>query len=203
MLKGSISPGPEAKDMGWVVDEKYGSARRDQSLRPRGGLSEMTVKRLNKYLFLPWLCLFALVSPALAQDSLDRLFQKTGVSRVRVTVENSQAATIPLIDAHNHLNGNTSAEALTGPMDRAGVKRMVLLPRHYRSPKDGGLGSDEQAREYARSHPGKFIPFIGGQRDELGKRSRAWQDLSALDPLLLEMGDKLKGGLFGVPGPQR
>jgi hypothetical protein len=161
-----------------------------------GGMSEMRVKSSNKYLFLPWLCLFALVSPSQGQDSLDPLFQKTGVSRVRVTVANSEAATIPLIDAHNHLNGNISAEALTGPMDRAGVKRMVLLPRHYRSPKDGGLGSDEQARDYARSHPGKFIPFIGGQRDELGKRSRAWQDLSALDPLLLEMRDKLESGEF-------
>jgi hypothetical protein len=151
---------------------------------------------LKRGLPLAGLLAFLSVSPALAQDSLEWLFKKTGVNRALVKIENTEAAGIPLIDAHNHLNGNISAEALTGPMDRARVKRMVLMPRHYRSPKDGGLGSDQQARDYARAHPGKFIPFIGGQRDDLGHRSRAWHDLSALDPLLLEMRDKLKGGEF-------
>ncbi|MFB3885786.1 MAG: amidohydrolase family protein [Thermodesulfobacteriota bacterium] len=150
----------------------------------------------KKYLCFSWLCVFVWAVPGLAQDSLDAFFARTGVNRSNVKVENTEAADIPLIDAHNHLNRNIPVEALIGPMGKAGVKRMVLLPRHYKSPKDGGLASDEQARDYIRKHPGSFIPFVGGQRDDLGPKSRRWNDLAALDPLLREMREKLDTGEF-------
>jgi hypothetical protein len=78
---------------------------------------------------------------------------------------------MPVIDAHNHLNANIAAEALLQPMDRAGVESMVLMPRHYTAASDGGLASDEQALDYSKRYPGRFIPFIGGQRDDLGPRA--------------------------------
>ncbi|HWU38688.1 MAG TPA: amidohydrolase family protein, partial [Candidatus Acidoferrum sp.] len=56
--------------------------------------------------------------------------------------------------------------------------------------------SDEQARDYSRRYPERFIPFIGGQRDDLGPKSRRWYDLAALDPLLVEMKGKLRSGEF-------
>jgi hypothetical protein len=107
-----------------------------------------------------------------------------------------EAALIPFVDAHNHLNSNMPAETLIEFMGKAGVKRMVLMPRHYRSPKDAGFSSDEQARDLAGKYPGRFIPFIGGQRDDLGPGSRRWNDQSALDVLLVEMREKLKTGKF-------
>ncbi len=132
----------------------------------------------------------------MAQDSLDELFAKTGVNRSDVKVENTEAAHIPLIDGHNHLNRDIPAETLIEAMDRAGVKRMVLMPRHYKSPGDSGLSSDEQAKDYARKYPGRFIPFIGGQRDDLGPRSRRWNELDTLGSLLAEMKGKLRTGEF-------
>jgi hypothetical protein len=132
----------------------------------------------------------------LAQDPLDKLFAKTGVNRSNVKVENMEAAHIPLVDAHNHLNSNMKVETLIEFMGKAGVKQMVLMPRHYKSPNDGGLSSDEQARDFARKYPGSFIPFIGGQRDDLGPGSRRWNDLGALDSLLVEMRGKLRSGEF-------
>ncbi|MBP1738367.1 MAG: hypothetical protein H6Q48_660 [Deltaproteobacteria bacterium] len=152
--------------------------------------------RLKKYLYFSWLSILVLGTPCLAQDPLDKLFAKTGVNRSNVKVENMEAAHAPLIDAHNHLNKNMPAETLIGAMGNAGVKRMVLMPRHYKSPRDGGLSSDEQAKDYARKYPGSFIPFIGGQRDDLGPRSRLWNDLDPMGSLLAEMRGKLKTGEF-------
>ena len=96
---------------------------------------------------------------------------RAGVDISAVRIETPAAATFPLIDAHNHLNGDMTAEALIQMMDRAGVESMVLMPRHYRAPRDGGLASDEQALDYSQRHPGRFIPFVGGQRDDLGPRA--------------------------------
>ncbi len=96
------------------------------------------------------------------------IFSRASIDISAVRIEAPAAATFPLVDAHNHLNGNMTAEALIRLMDGAGVETMVLMPRHYRSSSDGGLASDEQALEYSRRYPGRFIPFVGGQRDDLG-----------------------------------
>jgi hypothetical protein len=143
-----------------------------------------------------WLLISFGVDSCLAFDPLEAVFNRTGVSRSSVKVENHEAATIPVIDAHNHLNANMGAETLIKAMEKAGVKRMVLMPRHYTRPEDGGLGSDEQALEYARRFPDRFIPFIGGQRDDLGPKSRIWDGGSDLYFLQKEMETKLKTGEF-------
>jgi len=110
----------------------------------------------GKYLCFSFLYILIWGTPSLAQDPLDRLFAKTGVNRSNVKVENMEAAHIPLVDAHNHLNNNMPAETLIEVMGKAGVKRMVHMPRHYKSPKDGGLSSDEQARDFAGKYPRRF-----------------------------------------------
>jgi predicted TIM-barrel fold metal-dependent hydrolase len=81
-------------------------------------------------------------------------------------------------------------------MDRAGVETMVLLPRHYRSPSNGGRSSDEQALAYAKKHPGRFVAFVGGQRDDLGPRSPVWRDRARADTLISEFDRKLSTGQF-------
>jgi predicted TIM-barrel fold metal-dependent hydrolase len=101
---------------------------------------------------------------------------------------------MPLIDAHNHLNGNIPAESLIEAMDRAGVESMVLMPRHYRNPGAGGAATDEQALEYARRYPGRFVPFVGGQRDEL-LQGRIDQT-GNVNFVLRELGDELKKGEY-------
>jgi predicted TIM-barrel fold metal-dependent hydrolase len=104
-------------------------------------------------------------------SNLAAVFARAGVDLSAVRIESPAAATMPVIDAHNHLNANIAAEALLQPMDRAGVESMVLMPRHYTAASDGGLASDEQALDYSKRYPGRFIPFIGGQRDDLGPRA--------------------------------
>jgi len=115
-------------------------------------------------------------------------------------VENPEAATIPVIDAHNHLNANMGAETLIKAMEKAGVKRMVLMPRHYASREDGGLGSDEQAPRVCPAISGPVLPFIGGQRDDLGPKKpyMGWWKRPLL--LVKEMETKLKTGGFFWPG---
>lgn len=113
--------------------------------------------------------------PSLATGQGERvdmagIFGRTGVIRAGVRIETPAAATFPLVDAHNHLNGNISAEQLLEAMDRSGVEAMVLMPRHYRNPGAGGAATDEQALQYSRRYPGRFIPLVGGQRDDLGER---------------------------------
>lgn len=126
------------------------------------------------------------------------IFNRASIDISAVRVEAPAAATLPLIDAHNHLNGNMAAEALIGRMDNAGVEAMVLLPRHYRSSSDGGLASDEQALEYSRRYPGRFIPFIGGQRDDLGPH--AINNPSNVYFVLREFKAKLEIGDYGGLG---
>lgn len=124
------------------------------------------------------------------------VFDRTGVDMSAVRIETPAAATFPLIDAHNHLNANMTAEALIQVMDRAGVETMVLLPRHYRSPRSGAGASDEQALNFAQRYPGRFIPFIGGQRDDLLPGSSVWSDPGRMDSLLREFSDKLHNGYY-------
>jgi hypothetical protein len=57
-------------------------------------------------------------------------------------------------------------------MDEVGVTRMVLSPLYYGDSPDGraindGEGTDEQALDYARRYPGRFIPFVGMQRGQM------------------------------------
>jgi hypothetical protein len=74
--------------------------------------------------------------------------------------------TMPLFDAHNHLQYDESAEMLIKWMDEAGVRRMVLIPRRYR---DDGRATDEMALAFAQRFPDRFIAFVGGQREDLSK----------------------------------
>jgi predicted urease superfamily metal-dependent hydrolase len=73
---------------------------------------------------------------------------------------------LPLFDAHTHLNHDMPAETLLQAMDATGVRRMALIPRHYR---DDGWATDEQAADYAGRHPDRFVAFVGGQRGDLSK----------------------------------
>jgi predicted TIM-barrel fold metal-dependent hydrolase len=137
--------------------------------------------------------------PAVSQPvaaELGTVFARTGVDISAVRVETPAAATFPLIDAHNHLNANMTAEALIDLMDRAGVEAMVLMPRHYRAPSNGGGSTDEQALAYTQRHPGRFIAFVGGQRDDLGPRSRVWRESGHGYSLLREFGEKLGRGRY-------
>ena len=139
-------------------------------------------------------------SPAAGQPApvdMAGIFGRTGVDRAGIRIETPAAATMPLVDAHNHLNGNMPVEQLLEAMDRAGVESMVLMPRHYRNPDAGGSATDEQALDYARRHPGRFIPLVGGQRDEL-QQGRIDQPGNA-SFVLREIRDRLsKGGYRGL-----
>jgi len=104
----------------------------------------------------------------------------------------------PIIDAHGHLNGDMTAERLIELMDRAGVRRMVLMARYYGA-RAGGLGSDEQALDYARKYPCRFIPFVAGQRGFLVNRKRWLKPDWQAENLLQEAEAKLKsGGFYGL-----
>jgi len=72
--------------------------------------------------------------------------------------------TMPLFDAHNHLQYDESAEMLIKWMDEAGVRRMALMPRYY---TDDGFATDEMALAFEQRFPDRFIAFIGGQRVSL------------------------------------
>ncbi len=141
------------------------------------------------------LCVFGVAivpQPAASQPipaELAGIFSRTGVDIAAVRIETPAAASMPVIDAHNHLNANIPAEALIQSMDRAGVESMVLMSRHYRGPSDGGQATDEQALDYSRRFPGRFIPLVGGQRDDLGPRSI--NDSRNVHFVLREFSDKL------------
>lgn len=153
---------------------------------------------MRRALFAIILCLskVAIAQPSAASQpiapELAVVFARTGIDISAVRVETPAAATFPLIDAHNHLNANMTAEALIDVMDRAGVEAMVLMPRHYRAPSDGGGASDAQALDYAQRYPGRFIAFVGGQRDDLGPRSSVWRNPGDAYFLLREFDDKLR-----------
>jgi len=83
--------------------------------------------------------------------------------------EHARPERLPIIDFHTHLNGDMEPKRLLELMDRTGVRSMVLMARYYANPQDAGYGSDEQAADFARTHRGRFIPFVAGQRGELGR----------------------------------
>lgn len=109
---------------------------------------------------------------------------------------------LPLVDFHTHLQGRVVAGQLLAAMDATRVARLVLMPLYY---GDGGgaindgEGSDEQALDFARAYPGRFIPFIGMQRPEL-LNYRIWR--STMGPgarLLTDTERKLRSGeYFGM-----
>lgn len=80
------------------------------------------------------------------------------------------ASFILVVDFHTHLQKRIAAEDLVRRTDEALVSRMVLMPLYHgetaRAINDGE-GSDEQASEYARRYPDRFLPFVGMERPEL------------------------------------
>ncbi len=106
---------------------------------------------------------------------------------------------LPLVDFHTHLQKNIGADDLIAKMDANGVARLVLMPLYYR---DGGTavndgeGSDEQARDYARRFPDRFVPFVGMQRGELNGREAMRSTTDVGLRLLRQTQDKLASGEF-------
>lgn len=119
-------------------------------------------------------------------------------------VEAAQDATadnLPVVDFHTHLQRRISAEELIASMSQSGVTRMVLMPLYY---GDGGgavndgEGTDEQALDYARRFPDRFVPFCGMQRGELNWRP-AWQGARDALRIVEETDRKLASGeFFGI-----
>jgi len=108
----------------------------------------------------------------------------------------AQTESIAIVDVHNHLNGDMSAEELIGLMDKNGVSRMVLMPRYFSGRRAGGSGSDEQALAYAKEYPGRFIPFVAGQRDILDERERWLNPDEEAQNFLREVETKLRTQSF-------
>jgi len=116
-----------------------------------------------------------------------------------VSAETGADGPLPIIDAHGHLNADMSAEQLIEHMDRAGVRRMVLMARLYESDRAGGSGSDRQALDYAQRFPGRFLPFIAGQHPALLPPSVWTSPGYAAQSFLNEAEEKLKaGGYVGL-----
>ena len=113
-------------------------------------------------------------------------------------VEPARPETLPIIDAHGHLNADMPAEELVSLMDKSGVAMMVLMPRFYRGSFDAGGASDALARQHAERFPGRFIPFVGGQRPDLGQRQRAvWEGATPTgDAFLKTARQELETGRF-------
>lgn len=135
-------------------------------------------------------------SPSPTTPELEAVFHHTRVNPAIIKVVSPEAASVRLVEAHNHLNANITAETLIAAMDRAAVDAMVLMPRHYRSARSGGRSSDEQALAYAQRFPGRFIALVGGQRDDLGPRSPVWRERARADQLLAEFDRKLASGHY-------
>ncbi len=109
-------------------------------------------------------------------------------------------ATIPVVDFHTHLQRRVTAEYLIERMDEVGVSRMVLCPLSYRDAPDGqfindGEGSDEQAVDFARRYPDRFIPFVGMQRGEMNQVG-FWSGNRDTSRLLEQTEAKLATGEF-------
>jgi hypothetical protein len=108
--------------------------------------------------------------------------------------------TLPVLDFHTHLQKRVSAEALLSRMNAVGVARMVLMPLYYGdqpgSSVNDGEGSDEQALDYARRHPDRFVPFVGMQRGELNNHAIWHRPSNAARQLVAETDAKLRSGEF-------
>jgi hypothetical protein len=103
---------------------------------------------------------------------------------------------LPIVDVHGHLNGDMSAAHLVDLMNQSAVPRMILMPRTFSRPNSGGFGSDEQAVALARAYPGRFIPFVAGQRDLLNDARRWLKPDRQADALLREMEAELQSRQF-------
>jgi len=108
----------------------------------------------------------------------------------------AQPDALPIVDVHGHLNGDMSAEQLIDLMNETGVRQMVLMPRTFSGRGSGGSGSDEQAVTYATTYPGRFIPFVAGQRDLLDERARWLNPDRQAARLLREMEAELRTRQF-------
>mgnify|MGYP001561753783 CR=1 FL=1 len=109
--------------------------------------------------------------------------------------EHAKPERLPIVDFHAHLNGDMEARRLLELMDRTGVRAMVLMARYYANPQDAGYGSDLQAADFARTHRGRFVPFVAGQRGELGRLAR-WENPESVEWYLREAEEKLRSGEF-------
>lgn len=108
------------------------------------------------------------------------------------------AAEVPVVDFHTHLQKRISAERLIELMDASGVTRVVLMPLYYGDTGgsvNDGEGSDEQAAEYARRHPGRFVPFVGMQRPDMNYGG-FWAGNRDTARLLEQTAAKLASGEF-------
>ncbi|MBL0897227.1 MAG: hypothetical protein IBJ17_00820 [Reyranella sp.] len=116
-----------------------------------------------------------------------------------VTGTNVANRDLPLVDFHTHIQKRAAAEDLIQKMDASNVARLVLMPLYY---GDGGgaindgEGSDEQARDYGRRFPDRFVPFVGMQRGELNGREVIRNSTDIGLRLLRQTGEKLASGEF-------
>ena len=105
----------------------------------------------------------------------------------------------PLVDFHTHLQQRALAEDLIQKMDATNVRRLVLMPLYYGDDAgsvNDGLGSDEQAQDYGRRFPDRFVPFVGMQRGELNNRDAIRSSTSDGLRILRQTGQKLASGEF-------
>jgi len=108
-------------------------------------------------------------------------------------------AELPLIDFHTHIQKRAQADDLIAKMNATNVARLVLMPLYYGDGNGAisdGEGSDEQARDYARRFPDRFVPFVGMQRGELNGREVVRNSTDVGLRLLRQTGQKLASGEF-------
>jgi len=107
---------------------------------------------------------------------------------------------IPVVDFHTHLLKRVTAEELVTYQNQVGVARMVLMPNWSKDRPGVSVhdaeGSDEQAIEYARRYPDRFVPFIGFQGRGLAN-PETWRSSSTIGrQRLRETEAKLQTGEF-------
>lgn len=154
-------------------------------------------RHMMKKRFVTCTLVLVLLSPNVVEgSSVDRLLEATGIARQSIQISFPEAAGMELFDVHAHLNRDTPREGLLEKMNLSGVSKIVLMPRAYTSELAGGFATDEQAASFAQQFPGRVIPFVGGQRDDLGPRSRIWHEASLQDGILAEIERKLASGTF-------
>ncbi len=112
---------------------------------------------------------------------------------------NVQNEWLPLVDFHTHLQKNVQADDLVTYMKDTNVARLVLMPLYYGDSGgsvNDGQGSDEQARDYARKYPDRFVPFVGMQRPDLNDRETYRTSTNVGRRLVKETEEKLASGEF-------
>ena len=134
-----------------------------------------------------------------AEDPLPAPSRQARASRRPLSPLVEEHGNVPLVDFHAHLQRNIGAIDLVALMDVSRVSRLVLMPLYYGDTAyavNDGLGSDEQALEYARAYPDRFVPFVGMQRPELVDRAPWTATTRFGERLLRETEDKLASGEF-------